>query len=423
MNASASVVKARASAAHLTGPPLPAVGLWAPPMFGCRVATSQGHTGSTRSANPGRPLTAAAGGASRPPAIPEGQGGLMSDYEALRTTFLSQVDRQLESFKERDKDLHQQREELRDRSEEVDREQQRLQQEREGLEREKAQMQKVQVQDDDVVELNVQGEVMCTLRGTLTQIPDSKLAYMFNGRWEDKMRKDSQGRYFLNYMPSCFRKILDHLTTRELTGDHPLPTPTVDADMAASYEILVHHLGLNVAFFGGFKFSRTLKSTSVRLSPDALMARNDSAGEGYVLGEHGYKNKVVEFTLLIEKLDAEFARMFIGVLAEGHPLNSDNSFRGNPGAFGWAGAGQVWVAGKRQQGLGDYPKALLCEGLALMVTLDCRDGHNVMSLRSEAKGTEYQIAGLPEGQCWRIHVNMVGEGDQVRFVNVRTLTE
>ena len=55
--------------------------------------------------------------------------------------------------------------------------------------------------------------------------------------------------------------------------------------MTASFEILVRHLGLEEAFFGGPKFSRTMKGATVRLSEDALVARNDAVGEGYVVGE------------------------------------------------------------------------------------------------------------------------------------------
>ena len=65
----------------------------------------------------------------------------------------------------------------------------------------------------------------------------------------------------------------------------------------------------------------------------------------------------------------------------------------------------------------------LCEGLELVVTLDCRRGRNTLALRTEANGPEYHINGLPEGQRWRFHVNMVGEGDQVRLVNVRTIID
>ena len=63
-------------------------------------------------------------------------------------------------------------------------------------------------------------------------------------------------------------------------------------------------------------------------------------------GEYAYKNELVEFTLAIEKIDREFARMFIGVLADGYPFSSDNSFKGNAGAFGWAGVGQVGQLGR-----------------------------------------------------------------------------
>ena len=55
--------------------------------------------------------------------------------------------------------------------------------------------------------------------GSALQVPESRLAIMFGGKWEDKMVKDSQGRYFLDYVPSCFRKILECLVTKQLAGE------------------------------------------------------------------------------------------------------------------------------------------------------------------------------------------------------------
>lgn len=347
----------------------------------------------------------------------------MSDLDDLREAFKVHVDTQLQSFKDRELDVTKRHADLHAQRDELEKQCRELEEQKAALASELAERSDLEVSDDDIVELNVQGELMTTMRGTLRQVPLSRLAVMFSGRWEEKLSKDAQGRYFLDYQPTCFRKILEYLVAKQLAGEDHIPLVEIDPDLAASFEVLVHYLGLTDAFYGGPRFCRLLKSATVHLSDDALVARNDNVGEGYVLGDHAYKNELAEFTLAIETLDPEFARMFIGVMADGHSFKSDNSFRGNPGAFGWAGVGQVWVAGKSEQGLGEYPMEILRQGLELTLTLDCRSRRNVLCLRAEGDEKEYRISGLPEGKTWRIHVNMVGEGDQVRLVNVKKLVK
>lgn len=94
----------------------------------------------------------------------------MSDYDALRESLLTHVDRQLQTFRQRDRDIKAEQEKLRAQREELDRKAQRVEQERAELESEQAHMGQMEVDDDDVVELNVQGELISTLRGTLCQV-------------------------------------------------------------------------------------------------------------------------------------------------------------------------------------------------------------------------------------------------------------
>ena len=49
----------------------------------------------------------------------------------------------------------------------------------------------------DVIQLNVGGEIIMTTRQTLTKIPKSILYIMFNGRWEHKLQIDQNGNIFL----------------------------------------------------------------------------------------------------------------------------------------------------------------------------------------------------------------------------------
>jgi len=65
---------------------------------------------------------------------------------------------------------------------------------------------------DDIIELNVGGEKMTTLRSTLTAVPNSKLSLMFS---KDDQKKtlpiDKQGAVFFDYNPIYFNYLLDQL--------------------------------------------------------------------------------------------------------------------------------------------------------------------------------------------------------------------
>jgi hypothetical protein len=65
---------------------------------------------------------------------------------------------------------------------------------------------------DDVIELNVGGQKMTTLRSTLTVVPHSKLARMFSkDNTEKNLPMDKQGAVFFDYNPLYFNYLLDQL--------------------------------------------------------------------------------------------------------------------------------------------------------------------------------------------------------------------
>ena len=66
-------------------------------------------------------------------------------------------------------------------------------------------------ESSDVVELNVGGEYMATLRSTLVSVEHSMLAAMFGMGFTP--RRDAKGRHFIDRNPRLFRKILDFLRT------------------------------------------------------------------------------------------------------------------------------------------------------------------------------------------------------------------
>jgi hypothetical protein len=67
---------------------------------------------------------------------------------------------------------------------------------------------------DDIIELNIGGQKMTTLRSTLTAIPNSKLALMFSkNNTKNMLSTDKQGAIFFDYNPIYFNYLLDQLRT------------------------------------------------------------------------------------------------------------------------------------------------------------------------------------------------------------------
>lgn len=65
---------------------------------------------------------------------------------------------------------------------------------------------------DDVIELNIGGQKMTTLRSTLTIVPNSKLARMFSKDHPGtNLLTDKQGAVFFDYNPVYFNYLLDQL--------------------------------------------------------------------------------------------------------------------------------------------------------------------------------------------------------------------
>jgi hypothetical protein len=75
---------------------------------------------------------------------------------------------------------------------------------------------------DDIIELNIGGQKLTTLRSTLTVIPNSKLARMFTDPdMEMHLIKDKHGAIFFDYNPIYFNYLLDQLRTMKHLTNRP----------------------------------------------------------------------------------------------------------------------------------------------------------------------------------------------------------
>ncbi|CAF1411509.1 unnamed protein product [Rotaria sp. Silwood1] len=103
--------------------------------------------------------------------------------------------------------------------------------------------------DDDVIELNVSGERISTLRSTLTVVPNSKLAQMFTkGNRSVWQSRDKQNATFFDYNPVQFKYLLDQLRMIKRTPEIPseeIIFQTPNADIQTNFSYMIADLGLN----------------------------------------------------------------------------------------------------------------------------------------------------------------------------------
>ena len=97
----------------------------------------------------------------------------------------------------------------------------------------------------DKLKLNVGGVQITTLRETLTQFPDTRLAALFSGRWENCLVRDKNNRIFLDVNPKCFQKILSYHQLCKIAAPESLPDlPTMPDDMQHIMEKQLEFFGL-----------------------------------------------------------------------------------------------------------------------------------------------------------------------------------
>jgi len=97
---------------------------------------------------------------------------------------------------------------LRNRKNALDEREKELQEATEAFEREKAVFGASSgdgKKKNDVLYLNIGGNVVNVLRRTLTSVEGSMLASLFSGRWDDNIEKDADGNFFIDQSPksSC----------------------------------------------------------------------------------------------------------------------------------------------------------------------------------------------------------------------------
>ena len=128
----------------------------------------------------------------------------------------------------------------------VEKERANLKAEVEALNAEKQRMEAIEVSDDDIIHLNVGGQRFTTTRSTLWQVEGSLLATMFNGRWEDRVKRDKDGVVFFDFNPEYFGWILDYLRAKKISSpENPAVLAEVPKNQMKNFNTLLEYLGLS----------------------------------------------------------------------------------------------------------------------------------------------------------------------------------
>jgi hypothetical protein len=105
------------------------------------------------------------------------------------------------------------------------------------------------VSDDDIIEIDVGGKVIRALRSTLCLAPDTMFTYMFSGRWEESLKRDDNGRIFLDHDPEFIEIIVNFLRKSKIKDPiEPVRPPKVICDKKKDFDDLLRYFGLTDFF-------------------------------------------------------------------------------------------------------------------------------------------------------------------------------
>jgi len=129
----------------------------------------------------------------------------------------------------------------------------RLKDETDKLQKEKDIMDSVvtaaNISDDDIIEINAGGKIIEALRSTLTLAPDTMFTFMFSGRWEESMKRDSSGRVFFDHDSELIEIIVNYLRMKKIEDPTDLlGFPDVPAQKKKDFHRILRYFGL-IDFF------------------------------------------------------------------------------------------------------------------------------------------------------------------------------
>lgn len=239
-----------------------------------------------------------------------------------------------------------------DREKQLAEDQAELKQQIELFEQEKKLMATVPVADNDVLSLNVAGTLLTTKRSTLTQAEGSALAARFNGRWEQCLDRDDQGRIFLDFDPYCFQQILFYLRSRALlsSAEAAAALPEVESCRRTAYIDLVKYLALEeyMGYSGVAALQFVQASPGVEIMGERQKAKVTTSGSNYRTVITG--SSLGNVCFLKCKICQVNHWMFVGIGADIALDGQNNQSASN--AYGWGSGKQQYTRGQERKSSG-----------------------------------------------------------------------
>jgi hypothetical protein len=150
------------------------------------------------------------------------------------------------------------------------------------------------IEDTDIVRLNIGGELMATLRSTLTCVANSTLARMFDGSWNQPLHYDRYGNIFLDFDPILFGHLLEQLRIMESNNSQVFHAPPSHS-LVIPFKKMLEKLGLNpaqgtdseiITLNVGGEIIMTYRTTLTQIS-DSKLAAIVSTNQSTIVDENG----------------------------------------------------------------------------------------------------------------------------------------
>jgi len=101
------------------------------------------------------------------------------------------------------------------------------------------------IRDNDIIEIDAGGKILRALRSTLTLPSNTMWSYMFSGRWDESLKRDSDGRIFLDYDYDLIEIIVNHFREKKIEDpSNPVKSPYVPPHKKESFQRLLQYFGL-----------------------------------------------------------------------------------------------------------------------------------------------------------------------------------
>jgi hypothetical protein len=228
-----------------------------------------------------------------------------------------------------------------------------LREETEKLQKEKDTMNSIvsaaNISEDDIIEINAGGKIIVALRSTLTLVPDTMFSYMFSGRWEESLKRDSNGRVFIDENSELIEIIVDFLRMKKREDpSKPARTFEVRDDKKDNFLSLLNYYGLREFFYPCSQPSSVLDITTtdvvqpwgstidVTKSENKIQFSATNDKRDYVIcrppldssGEGAF------WKVTINQLDINSCCLVIGIIGNLNPASNESQYHST--SYGWS---------------------------------------------------------------------------------------